>query len=97
MNKKQLIEVVSNDTGVTKSDVERILNSIVETTKKTVVAGDTVQLIGFGTFKAVDKKATTARNPKTGETIKIKAKRVPKFVVGTAFKDAVASKKPKKK
>ena len=95
MNKAELISAVSAKTEITKADVERILNATVDTVKETVQAGEDVQLIGFGTMKAVNKKATTARNPKTGETIKVPAKRVPKFVPGTAFKELVNT-KPKK-
>ena len=92
MNKAQLVEAVSNKTDITKSDVERILTAIVDTIKETVQSRDQVQLIGFGTFKAQDKKATTVRNPQTGETIKVPAKTVPKFVPGSAFKELVNTK-----
>lgn len=95
MNKTDLIAKVSEKTEITKKDVERMLNATLETVQEEVQAGEQIQIIGFGTMKAVDKKATTARNPKTGETIKVPAKRVPKFVPGAAFKELVNT-KPKK-
>ena len=96
MNKTDLIAKVSEKTNFTKKDVEAMVTATLETVQEAVQAGDQVQIIGFGTMKAVDKKATTARNPQTGETIKVPAKRVPKFIPGSAFKELVNT-KPKKK
>ena len=91
MNRQELIEKLSTKTRatLTHADVERLVNGFIEEVKNAVAAGDTVQLVGFGTFEARERAARDARNPKTGETIKIAAKKVPAFKPGKAFKDAV--------
>ena len=72
----------------------KALAAIIGAVVKTVAAGDTVTLVGFGTFKSANRAARTGKNPKTGATLKIPATTVPKFTAGTAFKAAVAPKKP---
>lgn len=91
MNRQELIEKLSTKTRatLTHADVERLVNGFIEEVKNAVAAGDTVQLVGFGTFETRERAARDARNPKTGETIKIAAKKVPAFKPGKAFKDAV--------
>lgn len=89
MNKAELIEAVSKKTGITKTDVTKILNAITETVIGTVKKGNKVTLIGFGTFEARKRSARTGRNPQTGKEIKIKACKAPAFKAGKAFKEAV--------
>jgi DNA-binding protein HU-beta len=88
MNKGDLINQVAkvlNSKKDAQAAVDAALSTIVGSLKK----GDDVTLVGFGTFKVAKRKARTGRNPQTGEAIKIKATKVPKFVAGKAFKDAV--------
>jgi DNA-binding protein HU-beta len=89
MNKAELIEKVSNDTGLSKADSGRALDAVTESITKALKKGDTVSLIGFGTFSVKKRAARTGRNPATGETIKIKASKTPSFKAGKAFKDAI--------
>jgi DNA-binding protein HU-beta len=88
MNKADLIDEVAkivSSKKEAKEAVECVLSTITSTLKKQ----EAVTLIGFGTFKVDDRKARTGRNPRTGEPIEIKAKKVPKFVAGKALKDAI--------
>ena len=88
MNKADLIDEVAkvlSSKKEAKEAVECVLSTITSTMKKE----EAVTLIGFGTFKVDDRKARTGRNPRTGEPIEIKAKKVPKFVAGKALKDAI--------
>ena len=89
MNKSQLISAVSDKTDITKSDVEVVIASVINTIEDAVKSGDQVQLIGFGTFKPIKRAARTGNNPQTGKTMKIPAKIVPKFVPGSKFKNMV--------
>ena len=89
MNKAELIERVSKDTSLTKTDVENALNSITKWIKDCVKKNDEVKLIGFGTFTKTKRKARTGRNPQTGAEIKIPATNVPRFKPGTEFKELV--------
>ena len=88
MNKADLVNEVAKVTG-NKKDAQAAVDCVFATIKKALKKKDTVMLIGFGTFKVEKRKARKGRNPRTGEVIKIKAKRVPKFVPGKALKDAV--------
>ena len=92
MNKAELVEVVSKETGATKKDVEQIINKTMDTIIKHVSSGDKVTLVGFGTFEARQRKARTGRNPKTNEPLHIPAKCVPGFKVGKEFGEAVNKK-----
>jgi DNA-binding protein HU-beta len=88
MNKADLIDEVAkivSSKKEAKEAVECVLSTITSTLKKQ----EAVTLIGFGSFKVDDRKARTGRNPRTGEPIEIKAKKVPKFVAGKALKDAI--------
>ncbi len=88
MNKADLIDEVAkivSSKKEAKEAVECVLSTITSTLKKQ----EAVTLIGFGTFKVDDRKARTGRNPRTGEPIEIKAKKVPKFAAGKALKDAI--------
>lgn len=89
MNKAELIEAVTKVTKVTKVDAEMILNTAIDTIKKSVKKGEDVTLIGFGTFTKSKRKARMGRNPQTGKEIKIPAMNVPKFRAGREFKDAL--------
>ncbi len=89
MNKAQLIEKVSEETGMTKSQSEKMLDSTIDIIKKSVKKGDEVKLVGFGTFTKAKRKARTGRNPQTGKAIKIPASWAPKFRPGSEFKSMV--------
>ncbi|MCE2502811.1 MAG: HU family DNA-binding protein [Chlorobi bacterium] len=93
MNKAELIEAIAKQTKLSKADAERALNATTDTIKKAVKKGDSVQLVGFGSFSIVKRSARMGRNPQTGETIKIKASKAPKFTPGKAFREAVDGKK----
>lgn len=97
MNKAELIEIAAAEADVTKADAGRVLDGIIAAVVKAVSKGDTVTLVGFGTFKSAKRAARTGKNPKTGATIKIAATTVPKFSAGTNFKEVVAGKKKVKK
>ncbi len=89
MNKAELIEVIAEKANLSKKDAEAALNATVEAVKGALKAGDKVQLVGFGTFAVKARAERTARNPRTGETIKVAAAKVPTFAAGKALKDAV--------
>lgn len=91
MNKQELISKLMTKTKapITHADAERIVNGFMEEVKAAVASGDAVQLPGFGTFTSSQRSARTARNPQTGEPIKIPAKMAPVFKAGKAFKAAV--------
>ncbi len=89
MNKSELVSAVAEKTDFTKADTERALKAFMDTITETLKEGDQVTLIGFGTFLVRERKARTGRNPRTGETIQIKAANNPAFKAGKALKDAV--------
>ena len=90
MNKAELIALVAEKTGFTKKDAEKAVNATMSSIEETLVKGERVQLIGFGTFEVRQRKARTGRNPrKPGETIQIAASKAPAFKAGNALKDAV--------
>jgi len=89
MNKSELIDAVATKSGLTKADTERAFKGFLETITETLKNGDQVTMIGFGTFLVRERKARTGRNPRTGETIQIKAANNPAFKAGKALKDAV--------
>ncbi len=89
MNKSELVSAVAAKTEFTKADTERALKAFMDTITETLKEGDQVTLIGFGTFLVRERKARTGRNPRTGETIQIKAANNPAFKAGKALKDAV--------
>lgn len=92
MNKTELVDEISKETGLTKKDSEAALKSFIGVVTKELSKGDDVQIIGFGTFSVGERAARSGRNPKTGETIKIAASKSPKFKPGKALKDAVNKK-----
>ncbi len=89
MNKTDLVQEVSKVLG-SKKDAQAAVDAVFSTITKALKNKDTVTLIGFGTFRVDQRKARMGRNPKTGEPIEIKAKKVPKFLPGKALKDSVA-------
>lgn len=89
MNKSELIESIAQSADMTKTDATRALEATVDSIKKALKKGDTVALVGFGTFSVGKRAARTGRNPRTGEEIKIKAAKVPKFSAGKGLKDAL--------
>ena len=88
MNKGDLVNEVAKVVG-TKKAAQEAVDCIFSTITKALKKKKTVTLVGFGTFKVNTRKARKGRNPQTGEVIKIKAKKVPKFVAGKALKDAI--------
>ena len=85
MNKGELIEAVAGHTGSTKADAGRAVDAAVATITGALAKGDTVTLIGFGTFKTAKRAARTGRNPQTGAELKIPARTVPSFKAGAAL------------
>ena len=89
MNKGDLVEKVAKECGLSKTASDQVLNSILNTITGAVTAGDKVTLIGFGTFSVSARPARDGRNPQTGETIQIPAKKIVKFKAGSKLTDAV--------
>ena len=89
MNKTELITAVAEKAGLTKKDVEKAVNALLDTVKEEVAAGKKVQLIGFGTFEARSRKARTGKNPRTGEALSIEAATVPAFKAGQGLKSLI--------
>jgi DNA-binding protein HU-beta len=89
MQKSDLIERIADDSGISKAAADRALNSLLANVTKELKKGGRVSLVGFGTFSISKRAARTGRNPQTGEAIKIKASKVPKFSAGKTLKDAV--------
>lgn len=90
MNRKELVDAILSNKEIshlTKKDADAFVGALLDTIKKTVKKGDDVALIGFGTFTKVKRAARTGINPATGEKIKIKAKTLPKFKPGKAWKE----------
>ncbi len=89
MNKADLIERISKDAGINKSQSEASINSLISSIQGDLKKGGRVTLVGFGTFSVASRKARTGRNPQTGAPIKIAAKKVAKFAPGAELKAAV--------
>ncbi len=89
MNKTELIEHIAAKSDISKAAATRALSSIIEAVKKTLKKGDTVTLVGFGTFSVSKRAARVGRNPRTGAALKIKAAKVPRFKPGKGLKDAL--------
>ncbi|MDD2776583.1 MAG: HU family DNA-binding protein [Gallionella sp.] len=89
MNKSDLIDAIAASADISKAAAARALDATVESIKAALKNGDTVNLVGFGTFKVGERAARNGRNPKTGETIQIAAAKIPKFSAGKSLKDAV--------
>ena len=89
MNKQELIAAIADDSGLTKVEAEKALNSVTSNITAALTKKDKVTLVGFGTFSTSDRAARTGRNPRTGETINIAATTVPKFKAGKELKLAI--------
>lgn len=89
MNKAELIDAVAEAADISKASAARALDGALDAITDTLKKGDTVTLVGFGTFSVRERAARSGRNPQTGETIKIKASKVPGFKPGKALKDAI--------
>ncbi|HET9034320.1 MAG TPA: HU family DNA-binding protein [Dokdonella sp.] len=89
MNKGEFVGAVADAAEMTKADAERAVEAVFKVVKKTLKSGDSISLVGFGTFSVRKRAARTGRNPRTGETIKIKASKVPAFKAGKGLKDAI--------
>lgn len=89
MNKQELIDAVAAQTGATKASTNEVIEEVFGAITRAVVAGQTVQLIGFGSFGTGSRSARKGRNPKTGEPLEIPASKTVKFTAGKAFKDIV--------
>lgn len=89
MKKVELIEAVAAKAGITKADAGRAVDATIATITEALVKGDKVPLVGFGTFAVSERAARTGRNPQTGETVQIAARRAVTFKAGAALKDAV--------
>jgi len=89
MNKAELVEVVSDKTGLTKKDVRNVVDALTETIADALSMDEKVTLVGFGTFQVMERKARRGVNPQTGEEIQIPAKKVPRFRAGKDFREKV--------
>jgi DNA-binding protein HU-beta len=92
VNKTELINSVSEKAEITKKDAEKVINAVFASINEALVAGEKVQLVGFGTFEVKERAARVGRNPQTGETINISAAKVPTFKAGKVLKESVAGK-----
>ena len=89
MNKQELISSVAEAAGLTKADAGKAVEGVFDAITGALKKGDEVRLVGFGTFSVSKRKASTGRNPRTGEPMKISASTQPKFKAGKGLKDAV--------
>ena len=89
MNKTELVAAVAEKTGLSKKDSEKAVSAVFDSITSALVAGDKIQLVGFGAFEVREREARIGRNPRTKEEIKIEASRAPAFKAGKALKDAV--------
>ncbi|MGA1869395.1 MAG: HU family DNA-binding protein [bacterium] len=89
MNKSELVAQIAKEAKLSKTAAEKAVNSFMSNIKKTLKKGDSVTLVGFGTWTVTKRKARKGRNPQTGAAIKIPAKKVPKFRPGKGLKDSV--------
>ena len=89
MNKTELTAALAANAGLSKKDAEKVLNSFVDVVTETLAKGEKIQIVGFGSFEVKTRPARVARNPRTGEEIKIEASKAPVFKAGKALKDSV--------
>ncbi len=90
MTKAELVATMAAKSGLSKKDTEKALSSFIDTVTETLSNGDSIQLVGFGTFEVRDRAARTGINPRTKEKMSIEATKVPAFKAGRALKDAVS-------
>ena len=91
MNKNELVASVAEASGLSKADAGRAVDGVIGAITGALKSGGDARIVGFGTFSVANRKATTGRNPRTGEPIQIKASKMPKFKPGSPLKDAVNS------
>ena len=99
MNKAELTSALAGKSALSRKDAEKVISGLIDVVTDTLAQGDKVQLIGFGTFEVRERPARVARNPRTGEELKVAASRAPAFKAGKALKDQLntpAKKKSKK-
>lgn len=89
MNKNDLVAAVADSAGLSKADATKAVDAVFDSIAGSLKKGGEVRLVGFGTFSVAKRKASTGRNPRTGETIQIPASKQPKFKAGKGLKDAV--------
>lgn len=89
MNKTELVAAMADKAGLTKKDADAALKAFTEVVEETLKAGDSIQLVGFGTFEVAERAERTGRNPQTGAKMVIPASKAPKFKAGKALKDAL--------
>ena len=89
MNKDELISKVASESSLSKTDASKVVDSVFSNITNSLKGGVDVRLVGFGTFLVTNRAATTGRNPRTGESIQIPAKKVPKFRAGKSLKESV--------
>lgn len=89
MNKQELIEQIANEAGITKAAAGKVVDAFTSSVTAALKKGDSVTLIGFGTFAVSERAARTGRNPQTGKELKIAARKAPAFRAGKALKDAL--------
>lgn len=89
MNKGELIESVATKAGMSRADATKAVDAVLDSVTQTLAGGGSISLVGFGTFTVKARAARMGRNPRTGETIQIKASNVPGFKAGKALKEAV--------
>ncbi|MGH1352980.1 MAG: HU family DNA-binding protein [Methyloligellaceae bacterium] len=89
MNKKELIDSVAEEAGLTKENAGEAIDAVFSSIMSALQTGEKVSIVGFGNFEVANRKASTGRNPRTGDPIEIPASKVPKFKPGKALKDAV--------
>ena len=92
MNKKELVQSIAKHADVTIDNADRCLDALTKAITESLTKNDNVTLVGFGTFQVKDRSAREGRNPKTGETIQIKASKVPSFKASKTLKEAVNKK-----
>ena len=91
MNKRDLVETIAGDAQITRAQAAKALEAFVRTVQSSLVNGDRVTLVGFGTFAVLDRKARRVREPRSGITMEIKATRVARFAPGLELKAALAN------
>jgi len=89
MNKAELIEAVSTETGLTKRTSKEAIDAVISAITDSLAREERVTLVGFGTFQVMERKVRTGRNPQTGKELQIPAKKVPKFKAGKSLREAV--------
>jgi len=91
MNKGQLVDAIASEANLTKAQAGDALNAFIDAVKGSLKSGDKVTLVGFGTFSVSERAARTGRNPRTGDTIQIAAKKVSKFKAGRELEEIINS------